>query len=136
MLAIDLNIKQQIEFMAVGPMPLHYAARCGSLDVLSCLLSNYASISFSDHEGWTPIHHACFFNCVAAVKLLLRKQPELIEIATKSESRKTPILVAASGGSLEAIRCLIDFGANLNYHDDHGYNLIHIAAQKYAFKLY
>lgn len=130
MLAIDLNIKQQIDFMAIGPMPLHYAARCGSLDSLSCLLANYASISFSDHEGMCPIHHACFFDNVPVVKLMLRKQPELLEVATKSESRKTPILVAASAGSLETVKCLIEHGANLSYQDDNGYNLIHIAAQK------
>lgn len=77
-----------------------------------------------------PIHHACFFDNVSIIKLLLRKQPELIEITTKTESRKTPVLVAASSGSLEAVKCLISLGANLSFHDENGYNLIHIAAHK------
>lgn len=57
LLGIDTNIKQQIDYMAIGPMPLHYAARCGSLDSLSCLLANYANISFSDHEGWVSFYY-------------------------------------------------------------------------------
>ena len=52
LLTIDCNIKQQIDYVAHGPLPLHYAARCGSLDALSCLTSNFANITFTDHEGW------------------------------------------------------------------------------------
>jgi hypothetical protein len=52
MLTVDANIKQQIDYMAIGPMPLHYAARCGSLDTMSCLLANFANVTFADHEGW------------------------------------------------------------------------------------
>jgi len=49
---VDVNVKQQIDYLAVGPMPLHYAAKCGSLDSISCLVSNYANTNFSDHRGW------------------------------------------------------------------------------------
>lgn len=48
----DVNIKQQIDYLAIGPMSLHYAARCCSLDSASCLLSNYANINFADQQGW------------------------------------------------------------------------------------
>jgi ankyrin repeat protein len=130
LLTIDCNIKQQIDYVAHGPLPLHYAARCGSLDTLSCLISNFANITFTDHEGWAPIHHACYFDNVHAIKLFVRKQPELLEITTRSSSRKTPILIAALSGSLEAVKCCIELGANLSFHDEEGYNLIHLAAQK------
>lgn len=64
--------------------------------------------------------------------MFIRRQQELIETTTKSESggRKTPILVAASAGSLEAVKCLINLGANIGYCDDNGYNIIHIAAHR------
>ena len=127
---IDCNLKQQIDYIAHGPLPIHYAARCGSLDTLSCLISNYANITFTDHEGWAPIHHACFFDNVQAIKLFVRKQAELLEITTRTKSRKTPILIAALSGSLQAVKCCIEHGANLTFHDDDGYNLIHLAAQK------
>ncbi len=127
MISLDPNIKQQIDYATVGPMPLHYAARCGSLDAASCLLANYGNISFADNKGWAPIHHACYFDNVSIIKLLIRKQQELLELATRSESRQTPILVAASAGSLEAVKCLIKLGANISYHDEYSYNLIHLA---------
>ena len=130
MSSIDVNSKQQIDYLAIGPMPLHYAARNGSLDTVSCLLASYANISFADNDGWAPIHHACYFDNVPIIKLLIRRQQELLEITTRSESRKTPILVAGSAGSLEAVKCLIHLGANIAFHDENGYNIIHIAAHR------
>lgn len=130
MSSIDINSKQQIDYLAIGPMPLHYAARNGSLDTVSCLLASYANISFADNDGWAPIHHACYFDNVPVIKLLIRRQQELLEITTRSEARKTPILVAGSAGSLEAVKCLIHFGANIAFHDENGYNIIHIAAHR------
>ena len=129
---IDSNIKQQIDYIAVGPMPVHYASRCGSLDALSCLLCNYANVSYADHEGWAAIHHAAYFDNVPALKLLIRRQPELIELTTRSsEGRRTPLLVAASAGSLMALKCLIKMGANRLFHDELGYNVVHVAVLKY-----
>ena len=128
--AIDANIKQQIDYMAIGPMPIHYAARTGSLDTLSCLISNYANISFADHDGWAPIHHAAYFDSVDAIRVFARKQHELIDLTTRSESRRTPILLAASSGALEAVKCLIALGANITFLDEGNYNLINIAAHK------
>jgi ankyrin repeat protein len=128
--SVDVNIKQQVDYLAVGPMALHYAARCGSLDSMSCLLSNYANISYADHTGWAPIHHAAYFDNVPAIKLILRRQEEVIELITRGEYKWPPILLAASAGSLESIKCLMSSGANWTFHDDKGYNLIHIAAHR------
>ena len=64
------------------------------------------------------------------IKLFIRKQKDLIESTTRGNSRKTPLLVAASAGSLEAVKCLINLGANIAYHDENGYNLVHIAAHR------
>jgi ankyrin repeat protein len=130
MMGIDINIRQQIEYLAIGPMPLHYASRCCSMDSLSCLLANFANFTAPDNDGWAPIHHACYFDNVPVIKLFLRKQKELAECMTRGESRKTPLLIAASAGALEAIKCLIANGANVAYQDEAGYNLIHMAAHK------
>ena len=55
MLGADSNLKQQIKYATIGPMGVHYASRCGSLDALSCLLSNYGNISYYDNNGWVKI---------------------------------------------------------------------------------
>lgn len=52
MLSADINIKQQIDYLAVGPLPVHYAARCSSMDTLTCLLANFSNLNGSDNEGW------------------------------------------------------------------------------------
>lgn len=133
---IDSNIKQQIDYIAVGPMPVHYAARSGSLDALLCLLCNYANVNYADHEGWAAIHHAAYFDNVPALRLLIRRQPELIELTTRSaEGRRTPLLIAVSAGSLEAVICLIEMGANKLFHDELGNNIVHVAVQKYSYIL-
>lgn len=38
--------------------------------------------------------------------------------------------MAASSGALEATKCLIDLGANLNFQDEFGNNCIHVAAHR------
>jgi ankyrin repeat protein len=129
-MGIDINIRQQIEYLAIGPMPLHYAARCCSVDSLSCLMANFANMTAPDNDGWAPIHHACYFDNVPVLRMFLRKQRELVECLTRGESRKTPVMVAASAGSLEAVKCLISHGANLAFQNELGYNLIHVAAHK------
>lgn len=52
LLGVDTNLRQQIKYAAIGAMPVHYAARCGSLDSLSCILANYGNISNYDEKGW------------------------------------------------------------------------------------
>ena len=127
---VDVNIKQQLEYLAVGPMPLHYATRCCSLDATSFFLCNFANISYADNYGWMPIHHAAFVDNVPGIKLILRRQREVIELITRNENKWTPILLAASAGSLQSVKCLMTLGANWTYSDDKGYNLIHIAAHR------
>ena len=61
------------------------AARCGSLDAVTCLLANYANILAIDQDGWAPIHHAAFFDHQPVVKLMVRKNAGLLELPTKNE---------------------------------------------------
>ena len=53
-------------------------------------------------------------------------------MATKSEhgGKKSPLLVAASAGSLEAAKCLIQLGANVAYQDELGKTVVHVAAHR------
>ena len=130
MASVDINIRQQVEYLAIGPMPVHYAARCNSLDSLTCLLATFANLSSADADGWAPIHHACYFDNVPVINILLRKQKELVECTTRGEWRRTPLLIAASAGALESVKCLISHGANVAYCEENGYNLIHMAVHK------
>ena len=68
-----------------GPTPLHLAARCGSLDAVCCLLANYANILATDEDGWSPIHHAAYFNHEPIIRLLIRRNEAMLELQTKNE---------------------------------------------------
>ncbi len=68
--------------------------------------------------------------------MFIRRQVELIEIQTKNESigRKTPLLVAASSGALEAVKTLIELGANISFQDEFGNNVIHVATHRFGLE--
>lgn len=96
-----------------------------------------------------PIHHAAYFDSVPAIRLLLRRHDDLKEANTKIDtvtmekrmsgvqkpkqrdhSRKTPLLCAASSGALEAVKSLLEHGANVSYQDENGRNVVHVASQR------
>jgi hypothetical protein len=52
MLGVDVNTKQQINYLSIGPISLHLAARCDSLDAAACLIANYSNVNYTDHDGW------------------------------------------------------------------------------------
>lgn len=68
-----------------GPTPFHLAARCGALDVVSCLVACGASMLLVDKDGWAPIHLAAFYDHSRIVSLMVRKNDALLELQTKNE---------------------------------------------------
>ena len=70
---------------STGPTPLHLAARCGSLDSVACLVSNYANVLATDQDGWAPIHNAAYYDHEQVIKLLIRKNEAMLELQTKDE---------------------------------------------------
>ena len=68
-----------------GPTPLHLAARCGSLDSVACLVSNYANVLATDQDGWAPIHNAAYYDHEQVIKLLIRKNEAMLELQTQDE---------------------------------------------------
>jgi ankyrin repeat protein len=63
---------------------LHYAAKRRSVEFIKILVETNGGIESAktaDHNGYLPIHWACFFCNVEAVKYLLSINPESINIA-------------------------------------------------------
>ncbi|CAF1213803.1 unnamed protein product [Adineta steineri] len=126
LVGIDINTRAEVNYTSIGGTPLHSACRHGSLDAASCLLGNMAAIVF-DHQGWSPIHHAAYCDHVPIVRLLYNKYSELLEQTTKDSSQTTPLLLAATSGALDAVKCLVSLGANLAYKDTSSHTVIHVA---------
>ncbi|CAG5120159.1 unnamed protein product, partial [Candidula unifasciata] len=124
--SVNVNVCRN-NYLAGGPTALHVAARCGSLDAVSCLLANHANIIALDQEGWAPIHYAAFFDHQIIVRLLVRKSPDLLDLQTKNEFHSTPLLLAATSGALSVVRCLIELKAEIRMKDSKLNSLVSLA---------
>ncbi|KAJ1186968.1 hypothetical protein NDU88_003747 [Pleurodeles waltl] len=111
-----------------GPTALHLAAQCGSLEALYCLLTLKADFTITDKRGWTAIHFAAFYGNIPAIRALLRREPALLEMETEAEYRTTPLLLAATSGSLDTFCFLLSVGASWQKVDSLGNNIVHLAA--------
>ncbi|KAG8124825.1 hypothetical protein E2320_020195 [Naja naja] len=113
---------------AWGPTALHLAAQCGSLEALHFLLALRADYQIPDDRGWLPIHFAAYYDNVACITVLYRKDTELIEVETQSLYHATPLLLAAVSGALDSIKYLFSLKADWLKKDGEGNNIIHLAA--------
>ena len=124
----DINVRRFNSILSQqGVTPLHLAAKCGALDSLSCLLAYKANALLYDIHGWCPVHYASYFNHHSCLKHLVSNNLDMLELETKSGKNETPLLLAASSGALDAVKCLLDLGANTQGVDSDGNNMVHIA---------
>nr|XP_026696049.1 ankyrin and armadillo repeat-containing protein isoform X3 [Ciona intestinalis] len=107
-----------------GVTALHISARCGSLTCVNALLDSRANPMLTDSKGWSAVHHAAAFDQTAILRCILRRYPSLLEQPATGGDNSTPLLVAASYGSLNALKFLIKLGASLMASDISGNGLI------------
>jgi ankyrin repeat protein len=81
----DFSLTWSTAASLIGPTPLHFAARCGALDMVSCLIHKEANVFAADHDGWAPIHHAAFFDHQVIVRYMVRSNSDLLNLPTKNE---------------------------------------------------
>ncbi|XP_062434919.1 ankyrin and armadillo repeat-containing protein [Rhea pennata] len=122
----DIN-QRCIVRINLGPTALHLAAQCGSIETLNCLLAMKADYKVSDHRGWLAVHYAAFYDNIACITVLCRKDPNLLETETTSEYQVTPLLLTAISGALDTLQYLFSLGANCKKTDSEGNNVIHLA---------
>lgn len=82
---------------ASGYLPLHIAAKHGSIPALSALLP-LSDAAAADSHGLTATHHAAAQGWSGALSLLLRSAPATA--ATRTHEGFTPLALAAMHGHL------------------------------------
>lgn len=80
------------------------------------------------HDGWTPLHLACFFGHPAIAEALLNYGAD-VAARSRNAMANTPLHAAAAGRNLEVVRVLIQRGADVNARQHGGWTALHAAAQ-------
>jgi ankyrin repeat protein len=98
---IDVNV-----LTAQGESALMLAALAGATDVCQKLIDKGADIN---KPGWTALHYAATGGSVPIIKMLLERHAY---VDTESPNGSTPLMMAAKYGTADAVRALLDGGAD------------------------
>ena len=101
--------------------PLMIAALKGQQDVVMKLIARDADIN---KPGWAPLHYAATNGHVAVMKVLLEKHAF---IDAQSPNGTTPLMMAAMYGTSEAVKLLIDEGADQAMKNQQGMTALDFA---------
>ena len=107
-----------------GESPLMMAALKGHLDLARELIERNAEVN---KPGWAPLHYACANEepeSKAMVALLLEHHAY---IDAESPNRTTPLMMAARYGHGDAVRLLLEEGADPNLRNEQGLTALDFA---------
>lgn len=153
-----LALDQYVEAEQKGWTILHYVVAHQQKEILKELLEYTTDVDIADEKGLTPLHLAVLKNNVEAIKLLSKKSSLIKKdkqgksaldyaiqldrsatvvkllmnkklIHTQSDKTGWTLLhKMANEGHLEAVKALIELGANIETTDYHGKIPLHLAA--------
>ena len=112
-----------------GESPLHAAVRSGDLAKVMELTKDGKDIESFDGSGWTPLHIATTRDNMDILRYLLSQNPRL-EICGKKMNKDTPLSYAAFNGQADAIKILLNSGADVHARNDCDYSPIMVAASE------
>ena len=101
--------------------PLMMAAIKGQVDLAKILIDKDADVN---KPGWTPLHYAASKGSVPMIELLLDNDAY---IDAESPNHSTPLMMAAMYGSEDAVRTLLDAGADPTLKNELGLSAIDFA---------
>jgi hypothetical protein len=90
-----------------GRNPLHFAASCGSQELVELLLARGIPVDARDHFGITPLHVAAAKGCVEVAETLVRHGAQ---VNARHRYGKTPLATAIAMDSKPLITLLMQYG--------------------------
>jgi ankyrin repeat protein len=128
--AVQALLKQHVDANAPqgdGTTALHWAAFRDDADTVKLLLASGASVKAATREGAiTPLFMACTNGNAAIITELLKAGADANSV---NANGTTALMTAASAGSVEALRVLLDHGADVKAKESaHGQTPLMFAA--------
>lgn len=105
--------------------PIMYAALNGKLQIVKYLLEKGADRSLEDNNGWNLLHFASEGGDPEVIDLHLNYVPN---VESRTAVGITPLMIATRNGKLNAIKFLLQKGADPTVEDKMGKNSLHHAS--------
>ncbi len=96
--------------------------------VQELIRENPELIGAYSHDGWTPLHLACFFGQPSVAEILIAQGAD-VRTRARNATKNTPLHAAAAGRSKHAVRALLEHGADVNARQEGGWTALHAASQ-------
>jgi ankyrin repeat protein len=80
------------------------------------------------HDGWTPLHLACFFGQPALAETLIELGAD-VNARSRNGMQNMPLHAAAAGRNQDVVRVLLEHGAQVNARQEGGWTALHAASQ-------
>ena len=104
-----------------GESPLMLAAFNGDLDLASQMIKQGADVN---KTGWTPLHYAATKGHLPLIRLFIENHAY---IDAESPNGSTPLMMASMYGTSEAVKLLLDEGADASLRNQQGLTAIGFA---------
>jgi ankyrin repeat protein len=111
-----------------GQTPLHIAAGNGRLNTCRVLLDAGADVLAVTEYGWTAFHSAGRNGNVVLLQLLIQHGAEVCPEATSVNKAQTPLILAVANSNEQAVRFLLEQGADPNEANSDGLTPLYEAA--------
>jgi ankyrin repeat protein len=95
---------------------------------LELIAENPDLINAYSDDGWTPLHLACFFAPPGVAEALVARGADL-NARSRNPMQNTPLHAAAAGRNRDAVRVLLEHGAEVNARQHSGWTALHAASQ-------
>jgi uncharacterized protein len=110
-------------------LDLFAACMAGAVErVAELVRGDHEVVNSYSHDGWTPLHLACFFGQPAMAEALIALGADA-NARSRNAMQNTPLHAAAASRSRDAVRALISHGADVNARQEGGWTALHAAAQ-------